>query len=249
MFETKHLTRSLLCFVTVLAVAVWATPPARADVVLSYSYGGLSGSYDPTGPNTGIFEALHTTDLDGDGDYGDDDFTSGNVRRLVDPDAGTAFFFWDPDPSSVLHGFGAAEVLLYLELTDIDRVQNTANAAGHLTVTDIDGDYIYGDVTGTWTLDPGNIAHFDGTIRDFVFEPELGWFDGNFGGFSMDFTEFLPEMIGSVVDLTGLTGGFFEEPFESLESEVITQMVPAPAAALLGALGLVTIASVRRRLS
>jgi len=245
MAKTKRFAPLIGC-IAALGAAMWVSAPAVADLpVLSFSYGGLSASYWPgEGSDTGVFEAVQTMNRDGDPDTLGD-YTSGSVRRLVPP-SGTAEFSWNPAFQGTPFDVGSATVLLHLVLTDIDRVQNTASATGTLTAADIHGDYIEGVVSGTWTLDPGNIAHFDGTMSGLIFEPPDGEFNGNIAGsFSMDFTQF-DQMIGSIVDLTGVGGNFFADEFIGLESEVISQIIPAPSAVLLGAIGLGLIGRIRR---
>ena len=240
MLRKRHST-SVLRFVALPAIALFACVPAMADLsVLSFTYNGLAATFESTGETTGTFVAVHTADLDGQ-------FTTGDVRRLDPLHAGQAMFSWfDSDV------YRFATVNLTLDLTDIDQGTQTANATGTIVLTDIHGDEIESEwVSGTWSLDPGGIAHFDGTASQVQFEGE--WFDGipfpGFDGFDMDFSMF-DQVLGSVVDLTGLpSGGFFDTNWPgAISSNIESQMIPAPGAALLGVIGLVLISRIKRRL-
>ena len=74
-----------------------------------------------------------------------------------------------------------------------------------------------------------------------------GFFNGQFStSFSSVFQE--PDrLIGVVTDITGVSGGFFEQGFHDNSSLVTTQVIPAPSALVLGGLGLCLVGRVRRR--
>ncbi|MBI4579115.1 MAG: hypothetical protein HY718_05390 [Planctomycetes bacterium] len=229
-----------------IAAVAWTSAPAGADIVLSFAYETLSSSYTPLTATTGQFRATHTTDLDGSAAT-PVDYSKGTVTRLADP-TGYARFDWDP----AYNDFYAAKVQLTLNLTNIDRLHNTASASGLLELSDVDDDMIIGTVSGRWSLGAGGQAVFNGAISGLVFQPPTATFDGNPGlrspGFSMDFTRF-DQPLGTFLDVTDLAGGFFENSFTRRSSGVVSQVIPAPGAALLGAIGLALAEGLRRRLA
>ena len=221
-----------------IAVLMLVAAAAKADPsVLSFSYSTLAGSFDPTGDDTGDFVATATTKL-----AETSLFTTGSVTRLVEP-SGTALFAFAP-----YHDFADADFTLALSVFDIDRNLNTASATGTLTAVDIDGDTISGDVSGGWRLISGQ-ATFTGSITDMAIVSDDELFDGQFNtGFSAVFED-VEQMIGVVTDITGVSGGFFEERFIDHSSLVTRQVIPAPGAVVLGVIGLSLIGWFRKRLS
>ncbi len=235
MVRQRQLT-SLAAVAALIVAGLVISAPAQADPsVLSFGYNTLAGSFTPSGSNGGGFVATATTSLGG-GPL----FTQGAATRLVEP-TGTAQFLFHPD-----FDFGDADFSLNLSIFDIDRDLNTALAHGTLTAIDIDGDVITGSVSGGWTLIGGQ-ATFTGGISELAISSDDGSFDGQFGtDFDAAFDD-LDQMIGVVTDITGVSGGFFEEGFIDHSSLVTSQIIPAPGAVVLGVIGLGMVGWIRKR--
>src|SRR5690606_7179699 len=110
-------------------------------VLLDFAYNSLEGDYDVS---TGDFtaRAVNQSELS----------TSGNVRRLVNPE-GTAAF------DEGFAGLSSADILVDLDITNI--VGDNADGSGTITITDIDGDTITGSVSGVWVR-MGDALFFNG---------------------------------------------------------------------------------------
>ncbi len=237
--------RYILGCVAAAAVAIGlAAPPAVADLVLDLSFGGLDGSFISGGVGTdyGTFTAVGSSFRTADGLTAS---TAGHVERLTnDGLAGIAEFDWSAP-------IGSASFTLSLEMTDIDRLNRTAQASGTIVMSDFDGDYILGTVSGSWRAD-GGVAAFAGTVSPLLvvdITPDSA-FNGNLWGsrFSTDFSGY-SQLLSATVNLATYEEWFPETGFAYIESSVISQTtpMPAPGALLLGAIGLSLIAWAKKR--
>ncbi|MCC6285205.1 MAG: hypothetical protein IT439_07895 [Phycisphaerales bacterium] len=199
---------------------------ASADVILTWGYTDLAGSYDAT---SGQFQAVA------------DGRTSGDVTRLA-PTTGTADFNPGFESSSP---FADAQIFISV----FNKLGNTAQGQGRFILTDHDGDQLFGTIDGTWIAGSLGI-YFNGdlTAVDFAASGGGTTFDGSDGGsFDMDLPGDAP-YIGAFVQLflrTG-TGGFFTRDFDDISVQSAGEIIPgAGSFALLGLAG--GVACVRRR--
>lgn len=208
----------------------------RAEVIATIGFTELNGSYN-------------SLDLDGSGNplyrcaavsQGSLD-TRGDVTRLSGA-AGTATFDT---------GYTAATAGNYVAAVSVIGFGNSRPGVGSFTVTDLDGDTITAEISGTWTPGPGStgIIFFNGSLSDVRFLSNGdgindGTYDGTSGtGFS--YTDLTASYTGAIVQLSTRPGvGFFQSNFSNVSTLVNANIVPAPASALALSLGLV---GLRRR--
>lgn len=201
-----------------LSIVAAAGSVASADVILTWGYTDLNGSYDST---SGQFQAVA------------DDRTSGDVSRLA-PTTGTADFNAGFASSSP---FADAQIFISV----FNKVGNVAQGQGRFILTDHDGDQLFGTIDGMWIAGSLGI-YFNGDLTDVAFEDAGGGttFDGSDGGsFDMDLPGDAP-YIGAFVQLflrTG-TGGFFNRDFDEISVQSAGEIIPgAGSVALLGLAG------------
>lgn len=190
---------------------------AQADVVLSFGFTDLSGSYD--GASSFTANAVATPSLS----------STGDVTRISD---GTAEF---------ATGFasGPADFSMNLSVTP-------AGESGTFTITDVTGaNTITGDISGDWISGGGDIVYFNGLLSNVLLNGPGPSFDGTSGSFGMDI-EGQP-LDGAFVTLFIATGsGFFDRAFQGVSTQVDGVVIPAPAGVMaLAGLGLM--AARRRR--
>jgi hypothetical protein len=190
--------------------------PAMADM-FGFELFDLSASFTGTGSGTGLFTTTEWAE------------TSGVLKRYV-PTTGTANF------SAGSWYIGSEGLLVDMDITNITTM--TADGTGTLTLTDVDGDYISADVKGGWAK-VGSFAAFVGTLSNVYYNEAVNTtFDAHSGdNVSMSFPGLEP-WHGAIVQLTS-TGGWFDQNYADKRGGCINAaVVPAPAAVLLGMLGL-----------
>jgi hypothetical protein len=202
-------------FLSVLGAVILGAiaAPANADLfsfTLNNTHADWNGTTLTTTPSTSI--------------------AVGAVTRVETP-TGAAVFVWPLDSSGS-----------FLMTMGISGSGDSRTGDGEFTFTDIDGDTIVGDVVGEWLRD-GTANSFHGVLTGVQYTGDDGWFNGHLGSAAkMDFPA--APWIGSLVELTGTAPWFdsasFSVDYGSVGANVIGPggVVPVPAAALLGFLGL-----------
>jgi hypothetical protein len=143
-----------------------------------------------------------------------------------------------------------ANVVLNMSLSDIRTTD--ANAAGTITITDLDGDTITADINGTWTP-LGIFASFSGSLSNVLFHSTGdGTFEGSNNGvldgaFAMDFGE--APLSGAILQLALPNNWFADGSFSDANTLIEASVIPAPSATLLAAIGLGLAGWVRKRLA
>lgn len=209
-------------FARIAAVAVVAAAgsAASADVILTFGFNDLVGSYNNT---TKQFAAVNGTTSSFS--------TSGDVTSFVGA-GGTANY---------LPGFGTGSVGLSINVTN--KVGNTADGAGGFSIVDADGDMLTGDIAGTWSTPGFGIYYFDGLLTNVKFSNSASTFDGPSGG---SFATFAGNFEGALVQLfTAGSNGFFSSDWRDVSVLVNGNIVPAPGAAAMA--GLAGLVGLRRR--
>ncbi|HYE02772.1 MAG TPA: hypothetical protein VD963_06020 [Phycisphaerales bacterium] len=224
------ISRALL----VCGAVAGAASAARADVLVTFGYTDLAGSFNS---GTSVFSA---TAIDMAGVLRSD----GNVSRLPDgAPGGTALF----DPGFVSLP-GPADFMLSVNVTGIGP--NTATGTGAFMILDANGDMIMGDISGTFVRGNNGATFFNADLSNVMIMGMSGdgLFNGTDGGaFSLNFGA-ISMFEGSLVQLmTRPAGvGFFTQSFSNISTEVSGQLIPAPGAAAV-LLGSGVLASRRRR--
>ena len=220
---------------SILAAAGMAAA-ANAEVVLSFGFTDLNGSYNST---AGQF----TANADNNGLIR----TGGDVTRLQSPGAGTATYatgFFGTAPAGLMN--------FQLNLSVFNKANagfgiQTADGSGSFTITDKDGSTITGTISGTWIGgigSPGS-TQFNGLLSNVLVSSLDGTFDGLPGSFDGIFGQ--QPLEGALVNLLiQPAAGFFDADFTGVTTQTSGEITPAPGAiALLGLVGL--IAGRRRR--
>lgn len=220
-----------------LALTGLSVSAASADVIATFGYTELNGSYnnlDVDGSGNPLYRAaaVNTGSLQ----------TRGDVTRLTGA-GGTATF----DTGFSSGGTGAN----YVAAISVIGFGASRPGVGNVTLTDVDGDTLSADVSGTWTPGPGStgIIYFNGLLSNVVFASNgatgNGTFDGTSGtGFVT--ADLVASYTGALVQLSTRPGvGFFQGNFSNVSTLVNANIIPAPGSmALVGIAGLV---GLRRR--
>ncbi len=210
----------------VLAAGLLAST-ASADVVLTYGFTDLNGSFDSS---TGAFRAVATD--------GASYSSSGDVTAIGATTAEYAFGF------TTRSGF--ADAVFDISVTGNNGL--TALGSGTFTITDDDGDTLSGSISGMWINGGSGFVYFNGTMSGVGFS-DNGAADGTFdgpdgGGFGIPVTQ-TNSNDGAIVGLFIRNGGFFGSSFRDRPTQIDGQILPTPGSlALVGISGL---ALARRR--
>jgi hypothetical protein len=201
-----------------LAVCMIATP-AMADM-FTFTYSALTTSYNST---TGVFTANET-----------DNATVGTFNRLVPPPSG---------PAVIMPTWAGPEgFTITMDITNIGLGGQSAKGInGLLSMVDVDGDTVSGNVTGKWALVGGELR-FDGIMSNVEYTPTGAggnvW-NGDFGSMSMVVNGSIGPWPGVFVELTTNDLRFVPGGWSNVVGAGATATItPVPAAVLLGLLGL-----------
>jgi hypothetical protein len=215
---------------TIVAALAAGSTFAAADVVVSYSFTDLDGSFDAA---SGTFSAF----AENSGDLQ----SGGDVSSLVG-DKGTAQY------DTGFFGLGDLNVEIQLEVFNI--TSSSADAGGVINITDLDGDTLSASVSGTWDiLSPFGFMFFTGTSSDFTFT-DNGDLDARFNGAtgSFDLASLSNQVFdGAVSIILQNFGGFSGGSFSGASTQSDGILVPTPGAIAIGAMGVAGMAIRRRR--
>lgn len=209
---------TLIAFAGLAASATFA----NAQTILTFGFTDVDGSFRVS---DGVFEGRSVAG------------TSGDVSRLAAP-GGTAQF----NP-----GFagGTADFSFDIDVM-LTATPGIADGTGSFTIIDAQGESLVGDINGTFNQ-LGSFIVFQGLLSGVQFNDVSGdgTFDGPSGGsFGTDLPG-TPPFEGAFVELFISRGGFFDRDFSGVSTQVIGEIVPAPAS--LALLGLGGLAAARRR--
>ena len=200
---------------------------AAADIVASYSFTDLNGSFQA---DTGLFTAFAQNDAD---------LSSGGDVSLLTGSKGTAQY------DTGFLGLGSADVSVQFEVSNITA--DSADSVGIVSIVDADGDTLTASVSGSWNiLNPFGFMFFNGTTTDFSFTDngdQDGSFDGVNGSFSLaGLTSALFD--GAVSIILQNPGGFSGGNFDGVSTQTDGILIPTPGVLAIAGLGL---AGVTRR--
>lgn len=213
----------------VLTAGLLATT-ASADVVATFGFTDLEGSYDSA---TGVFRAVATETAN----YA----TSGDVTRIGSATTTAEYAFGFTTRS------GFANAVFEINVTMNNGL--TAVGAGSFTITDDDGDTLTGNIAGMWINGGSGYVYFNGSISDASFN-DNGSADGSFdgpdgGGFGIPVTQ-LNNEVGALVGLFIKPGSFFGGTFRDRPTQIDGQILPTPGSLALAGLGGLALARRRR---
>lgn len=207
------------------ALLVAATQASAQMPILTYGFTDTSASFT-LNPDmvSGTYSAVADSDTDGD------------VTRPL-PISDTAYFEQD-------FTGGMADFVLSMAITGIGP--GTANATGSFTITDVDGDTITGNISGTWNQLAGIFASFEGSLSNVTVTSNDGMINGTTGSFAADLTNVGgPGPYPGAIVLLMLPGNWFTGNFSNANTLVQGAVVPEPATLALVILG--GLAAIRRR--
>lgn len=202
---------------------------ASADVIASYSFSDLNGSYDA---GSQLFSAV----ADNNADFR----TGGDVSSLIGS-KGTAQY------DTGFLGLGSADVSFQLEVSNITAT--SADSIGVLSITDADGDTLTASISGSWTiLNPFGFMFFTGSSSDYAFTDngvQDGFFNGSSGAFEL--AGLANRLLDGAVSLLLQSPGGFATSFADASTQSDGIVIPAPGVLALAGLGVAGMAFGRRR--
>ena len=203
---------------------------ASADVIVSYSYTDLDGTYDAS---TSTFTANAT-------DNGT--IATGGDVSLLTGSKGTAQF---DTGFSNLGTF--ADVALEMDISNLTG--SSADGTGTITLTDTDGDTLSASIAGTWSiLNPFGFMFFSGATDNYVFTDNNqtdGFFDGTTGAFDM--SGLLGNVFDGAVSLLLQHPGGFDDSFAEISTQADGILIPTPGTVLIAGVGAFGMIAPRRR--
>lgn len=213
----------------ILTVLVAGSSLASADIIASYSFTDLNGSFDAT---SGLFTANAQNDAD---------LASGGDVSLLTGAKGTAQY------DTGFLGLGNADISLELTISNVTA--SSADGVGSVTVTDADGDTLTANIAGSWDiLNPFGFMFFSGTSSDFVFS-DNGDLDGSFDGVNgaFDLSGLTSRLFdGAVSIILQNPGGFSGADFEGASTQTDGILIPTPGVLAIAGLGILGMATRRR---
>jgi MYXO-CTERM domain-containing protein len=216
--------RSAFAAIAIAAVS-GGISAASADIVVTFTYDDLAGSFTSTGAGTGNFSAVAGND------------SAGEVSR-IDGNPGSASF-----GVGFVNGLDASDFTLNLSVAVV--IPNLlASGVGTFTSTDADGDTITGSIAGDFIFDTVNgFIFFNGALSN-VFVNDNGALDDSFDGSQLGSFQIsglgTAPFEGALTQITFGASSFFTQNFENAATGLTGQILPTPGAlALLGMGGLV----------
>jgi len=230
------MTNRLRLAIALAAVAGGITA-ANADVVLTFTYDDLAGSFTSTGAGTGNFSAVAV-------DFGPASLQSAGEVSRSDTNPGSASF-----GVGFVSGANPADFNLNLSVAVV--IPNLlASGGGSFSSTDADGDTITGTITGDWIYDTINgFIFFNGTLTN-VLVTDNGAQDDLFNGSQLGSFQIsgmgTQPFEGALTQITFGASSFFTQNFQDAATGTSAQILPAPGAVALLGLGGLLVARRRR---
>jgi len=195
---------------------------AQDEVLFDFAFNSMSSSYDA---GSSFFSSMAVA--------GDELDTSGNVRRLAEPQ-GTARY----SPGFASDGGSLADVVVTMDIAELQTASTVGT--GTLLVSDDDGDLLSADISGRWE-ESGLGLFFNGSMTNVMFTDTDGLdgtFDGPDGG-SFSYDEDGGPFEGALVLLQLSDGDVdFDDSFADVAADVSGQVVPTPGTLALAGIGL-----------
>lgn len=212
-----------------LTALIAAAGIASADVIVSYAYSDLNGSFDSS---TGIFTA--------DAFDGAAFSTGGDVSR-INAHAGTADF-----PTGFMGLATAADVRIDMMVFNITGT--TADGTGSVELTDINGDILRASFSGSWQIvNPFGFMFFNGVADDYEFInlSQDGTFDGVSGSFAI--ADLLDTFFDGALSLLLRNPGGFGDDFADRSTQADGILIPTPGVLMIAGAGVLGMIVPRRR--
>ncbi len=206
---------------------------ATNDLVASFGFTDLTGSYIGD-INGGTFTANAT----GAGPNG----SAGDVTRLLGLSSQTANF-----DANFADDVDEASVFITLSVVNIG---GDLTGSGSFSITDTDGDVLQGELSGSWQVGAFGFVFFNGMIdiASFQSDGDPGedlTFDGPNGG-SFQFGDLQALQLNGAFSMLFRSVGGFDDSFQGANVQADGILIPTPATAVIGLVGLATMTRRRR---